>query len=322
MSERKLLNTTQMAQFVARGFLRFDGVVPAELNQAFLDDIGQASDPGRKSVRESGRKSGSKNDPPNLQELYRQIMTSSSIPVVAAGTALGKTYPAASPLGRILALPVLSGAIRSLVGEHCVFDHHFLHIAFPRSLQGKPPRSQNTHQDSTIDPRRAFDIQILYFPHAVTATMGGTRFIPGTHLRIVSEAAIARYQNMLGQQHVVCPSGTVLILHHGLWHGGGANRSKRLRYMFKIRLCPSAPQVRLWDTGDLEDEPAQRPIFWLDGPRDPASVATILTTPEPWQEADTGRLEYLNRIRLWRYLIDDESFDADYWLTRVENEPV
>ena len=31
-------------------------------------------------------------------------------------------------------------------------------------------------------------------------------------------------------------------------------------------------------------------------------------------------LEYLNRIRLWRYLLGDDSFDADYWLTRVENE--
>ena len=48
---------------------------------------------------------------------------------------------------------------------------------------------------------------------------------------------------------------------------------------------------------------------------------TILTTPEPWFEADTGRLEFLNRIRLWRYLLGDERFDADYWLTRIENEP-
>jgi hypothetical protein len=42
-------------------------------------------------------------------------------------------------------------------------------------------------------------------------------------------------------------------------------------------------------------------------------------TPEPWFEQDTGRLEFLNRIRLWRYLTDDPTYDADYWLTRVEN---
>ena len=45
---------------------------------------------------------------------------------------------------------------------------------------------------------------------------------------------------------------------------------------------------------------------------------TILTTPEPWFEQDTSRLEYVNRIKLWRYLTDDPSYDADYWLTRLE----
>jgi len=45
-----------------------------------------------------------------------------------------------------------------------------------------------------------------------------------------------------------------------------------------------------------------------------------LTRLEPWFELDTGRLEILNRIRLWRYLLGDESIDVDYWLTRLEND--
>jgi len=161
----------------------------------------------------------------------------------------------------------------------------------------------------------------MYFPHQVTADMGGTRFLPGSHLRVVSEAAIARYQNVRGQQHVVCDAGTVLIMHHGIWHGGGMNRSDRLRYMFKIRLCPAERQERLWDTRDLRDQPrTQRPIFWTLSRGEDDGIATILTRPEPWFEHDTGRLEYLNRIRLWRYLTGDEDFDADFWLTRLENE--
>ena len=43
--------------------------------------------------------------------------------------------------------------------------------------------------------------------------------------------------------------------------------------------------------------------------------------PEKWFEADTGRLELLNRIRFWRYLLGENSVDVDYWLTRIENEP-
>jgi hypothetical protein len=43
--------------------------------------------------------------------------------------------------------------------------------------------------------------------------------------------------------------------------------------------------------------------------------------PEPWYEADTGRLELLERARLWRHMIGSPDADVDYWLTRVENEP-
>ena len=304
MSDNFRLSTRQMAHFAAQGYLRMDAVVPEELNQAFLEEIGHSE-----SV-------------PNVREHYGRIMNSSAIPVVPSGTPLAQAYPQGSALQRIVDLPAVTGAIESLVGDGCVVDHHFLHITFPPELTGKPLPAQHTHQDSTIDPRQAFDVQIMYFPHAVTREMGGTRFVPGTHLRIVSEASISRYQNILGQQHMVCPAGTLLFVHHGIWHGGGANRSDRLRYMFKIRLCPTKRQCRLWDTSDLDTRAPQRPTFWLGSQApDPNDVHTILTTPQPWHEADTGRLEYLNRIRFWRYLTGDDGFDADYWLTRVENEP-
>ena len=34
-----LLSSSQMAQFVARGFLRFDELIPKELNEAIMRDI-------------------------------------------------------------------------------------------------------------------------------------------------------------------------------------------------------------------------------------------------------------------------------------------
>jgi len=47
----------------------------------------------------------------------------------------------------------------------------------------------------------------------------------------------------------------------------------------------------------------------------------ILCTPEPWFEFDTDQLEFVNRIKLWRFLLGDDDFDAHYWLSRLENEP-
>ena len=305
MSNAELLSTLDMARFAGQGFLRLDAVVPEALNQQFLDDIGHVSE----------------NEIGSAIEHYGRIMSRSAIPVVGAGTPLTDAYPPDSALTRILELPKVAGAIESLVGGDCVLDHHFLHITFPPHLLEKPAPAQHNHQDSTVDPRQAFDVQIMYFPHAVTENMGGTRFIPGTHLRVVSETAIARYQNVLGQQRIVCPAGTLLFVHHGIWHGGGANRSDRMRYMFKMRLAPQRPQQRLWDTSDLDTQTPQRPIFWLGESVREDDVATHLTRNLPWHEQDTGRLEHLNAIRFWRYLTGDEKFDADHWLTRVENEP-
>jgi len=300
-----LLSSIDMAHFAARGFLRMDGIVPDDINQQFLADIGHVAESEISGVREH----------------YGKVMNSSAIPVVPAGTLLQETYPEGNALQRMLALPAVAGAIESLVGSAPVFDHHFLHMTFPPAFyEGVEQVSQHYHQDSTIDPRKAFDVQIMYFPHDVTEAMGGTRFLPGSHLRLVSEAAIGRYQNIRGQQHMVCKAGTLLFMHMGIWHGGGLNLSDQMRYMFKIRICPKERQQRLWDDTDLpNDHFEQRPIFWTgSAERDP--VHTLLTTPEPWFEQDTGRLEYLNRIRFWRYLLGDETFDADYWVTRVENE--
>ena len=302
-----------MATFVARGFLQFDGVVPETLNTQFLKDAGDF------------RPSRIEGSPPNKNTQFVDFMAASHIPEIPAGTYIDEAYPKETTLGRIFGLPKVRGLIESLVGTQSHFDHHFLHMTFPAehySDSSRPIRSQNTHQDSTIDARTAFDLQLFYFPHSVTSDMGGTRFIPGTHLRIVSESAIGRYQNILGQQHVVCPAGTIIAMHHGMWHGGGLNRSDQPRYMFKVRLAPTRQQCRLWDTTDLQDEDfKQRPIFFKKNKSNPNDVSSILVEPEPWFEQDTGRIEYINRIRLWRFLLGDETFDADYWVTRIENEP-
>ncbi|HKI74625.1 MAG TPA: phytanoyl-CoA dioxygenase family protein [Pseudomonadales bacterium] len=308
MTEAVLLDSMQMAGFVANGFLRLDAVVPQEINQRFLADIGHVDE----------------SEIPGIREYYREIMNASAIPVVRAGTPLWEAYPEDNALRNMLEVPAVAGAIQSLVGKSPVLDHHFLHVTFPKRYYravGQEPVSQHTHQDSTIDPRQAFDVQIMYFPHEVTADMGGTRFVPGSHLRVVSNSSIGRYQNIRGQQHVVCEAGTVLFMHMGIWHGGGLNQSDRLRYMFKIRMCPTERQRRLWDTRDLPNDMAQqRAIFWTDPQDRGDSLANTLMRYQPWYESDTGRLELMNRIRMWRYLLDDDDMDVDYWLTRVENE--
>jgi len=292
------LNDAQMAHFVARGFLELEAVVPDAINLALMQELTPLDDESPSQLR-------------------RRLIASGTVPAIAPGTPLADAYTEGSAIARMVQVPEVAGAIASLVGERCVLDHHYLHSTTPGGT------AQHTHADSTIDIRRTFDIQLFYFPHDTLETMGGTRYVPGTHLRIINEMAIARYQNLAGQRRIVCPAGTVVLFHHGLWHGAGANRSTRLRQVLKLRLCPTEPQRRLWNLGDAATRTrAAPPIFWTDPDADRDAVHRILMTPEPWFEQDTGRLEYLNRIRLWRHLLGDEHVDVDYWMTRIENERV
>ncbi|WP_459185748.1 phytanoyl-CoA dioxygenase family protein [Streptomyces sp.] len=264
-TSKQPLTSVQMARFVAQGYLRMDAVVPPEMNESAIDVL------------------------------------SAGIPAVPYGTPVDEAYPEGSFARRLIELPPVAGALEGLVGPGPTVDHHFVHIREPHEGNAQP-----LHGDAIIDVRPdAFDVQLMYYPQEVTAEMGGTLSVPGSHLRRTNESDTGRYQNLRGQTRLTCPAGTVVILHHGLWHGGRRNDSDIPRYMFKIRLNPTVPQVRLWDTADLADP----------------AVAAELGTVFPWYEPATGRLEVHNRVRLWRALTGDDSFDIEYWVTRVTNRP-
>ena len=274
-----LLNSKQMAEFVARGFLRFDELVPSEINSRVMRDIDNDAIIGS-----------------------------------PAGTPLSQCYQGTS-IREMLDLPQIQGLIQSLVGEDPLFDHDAIHVREPN--EGK---AQGLHADSIIDLRRHFDIQIMYFPHDVPLKMGGTLLLPGSHFRKVNEADIAAYQNMRGQIPMECKAGSILALHHGIWHCGRQNQTDRRRYMFKLRLNPAVRQLRLWNTDDLDEGYRDHQEIFI-GRRGRGNVQDILSQREPWFEEASGRLEIVNRIKLWRFLTGDESFDVHYWLTRLENLP-
>jgi Phytanoyl-CoA dioxygenase (PhyH) len=276
-SDVPLLNSTQMAQFTAKGFLRFDAVVPAEVNALCIEEM-VAEVAARRDGVPSALGTGN-----------------------AAGIPLARCFLEADGIRSVLDLPLVRGLIASLAGPDPIYDHHAVHVRNP----GEP--AQELHADAIIDTRLRFDIQLMYYPHDVDADMGGTLIVPGSHLRRVNEHDISRYQNLLGQLNFFGPAGTIMVLHHGIWHCGRRNKQSAPRYMFKLRLNPAGEQVRCWDTSDLAD----------DGVRH--QVLEVLRTREPWYEASTGRLDLVNRAALWRYLSGRADFDLDYWFGRLAN---
>ena len=260
------LTGNQMAQFVNNGFVRLDEVIPLDICQEVKDLFD--------------------GDDLKLHEPKDNTLESK--------------YPKENPLYKLIHVPKVKGMITSLVGANPLFDHHAIHRKQPGSIN-----AQVLHQDAEIDIREnAFDIQLSFFIHDVPKEMGGTRFLPGSHLRKVHETQIGRYQHVKGMIQVECKAGTVVAWHHNLWHGAQPNHTDQMRYMFKLRLNPTVTQQLLWnDEKDNEQE-----------------MRAIMFAGQPWYGQEE-RIEMFSRIRMWRHLSKNPKFDHSKWYHRVENIP-
>lgn len=288
------LTTDEMARFVADGFLRFEAFVPQEINETVIDDLRAL-------------------EGPKLKQFLGQTPEVETLPRPDSSTPLSRCYPRPSVLGEYLRLPQIQGVIKSLVGPDPLYDHDFVH-----HLPAHGEYRQHLHVDAVVDSADpGFDIQLFYFPHAIGAGEGGTRFVPGSHLRRTRAEGVSRYQHLLGEQQYHGPAGTVLVFHHGLWHAGQPNPSARDRWMYKIRLNPAGSQVRRWNTEDfaaLQNGPADH-VFATTRPD---TVAARLRRMHPWQQGHEARYELMQRTLLWRHLSGDPAFDVDYYFTRLE----
>ena len=296
------LTTREMADFVLNGYLRFDSLIPEDINQRAIDELGNLY----------GVKIGQIARSMGMKGKFGQA-PSESVEHPESLTPLSQCYPSPSVIGEMLRLPAVQGIIESLVGSDPLFDHDFVHY-----IPANNPKGQHLHVDAVIDNSHpSFDIQLFYYPTDVAPGAGGTRFVPGTHLRRTRAEGVARYQHLLGEEQYSGSAGTVLIFHQGLWHAGQPNPSDQERWMYKIRLNPQVPQVRLWNLEDfdaLHNDPRDHTFahMRLD------SVAQVLRTMHPWQQGHELRYEQMERARLWRYLSGDPSFDVDYYHTRME----
>lgn len=197
-----------------------------------------------------------------------------------------------SHIRRVIELPQVRGIIQSLVGLQPGYDHSHQHVVGPRNL-----KSQDWHADSIIDTRPyAFDIQLFYFSHDAPAEMGPTLILPGSHLRKVNTFSTARYKNIIGQKQLACKAGTLVVMHQGIWHCAQPNHTDQTRYVFKLRLRPGQEQ---------------RGLFRTEGSDSQAVGRIIYSGYQPWQ-GNEGRLDHMQRARLWRYVAGDDSIDFSF----------
>ncbi|HEX2912152.1 MAG TPA: phytanoyl-CoA dioxygenase family protein [Chloroflexia bacterium] len=201
-------------------------------------------------------------------------------------------WRASDNIRAVFDLPQVKGLIEGLVGRNPVYDHSFLHLVKANHLQ-----AQNWHADSVIDTRPfAFDIQAFYFAHDTPREMGPTLVLPGSHLRKANTESIGRYKNIVGQRQLAAKAGTIVFMHHGIWHCAQPNYTDQTRYVFKLRLRPGEEQ---------------RDLFNLEGYTNPEVVDLITQGYQAWQ-GNEARLEHVQRAKLWRYVTGDDSVDVSF----------
>lgn len=100
VDKQHLLNSKQMAQFVADGLLRFDELVPDELNRAACAEM------------EAGVLRGKAGVP--MDELWQDLA-----------------------IGQVIRLPAIQGMIDSLVGPGPLYDHHAVHTVNANQEHGQ-----------------------------------------------------------------------------------------------------------------------------------------------------------------------------------------
>jgi hypothetical protein len=147
--------------------------------------------------------------------------------------------------------PAVRGALISLLGQNYAMNsHRHCHMNKPGT------RSQDWHQDGTNQRHHHVRTVLgMYYPQDVSADMGPTVVLPGTHFRNAPTDRMASYANFREQVVFNVPAGTVAITHYDIWHAASANTSQKMRYMCKF----------LFDRTDQPTQPS-----WN---HDPASAA-------------------------------------------------
>ena len=139
------LTTLEVAQFVADGFLRFDALVPDDINHRIVAELGQLA-------------------ATKIPLALAQPSEEGAIARPESGTPLSECYSEGSVVGELLRLPAIQGLIASLVGTDPLYDHDFVHILGPHS-----DYEQYLHVDAILDSADpGFDIQLFYFPEEST----------------------------------------------------------------------------------------------------------------------------------------------------------
>lgn len=220
-SQPVLLNDDQMKSFLLNGFLVLKPQLPEAFHK-FIFNAMEANPPAEKS-----------------------------------GNNCLPTLPA---LNQVFDDPVVSGALSSLLGPSFgMHPHRAVHLSRPGKNQQQWHRDTFWGYKLPIRYPHPTMVMAMYYPQETTLKMGPTGIKPGTQYFTIDPK---RYQGSLpnhfvsdssSDKSVICPAGSVCIIHYDLIHKGTANTSTQNRYMFKFQFYRNEfPQKPSWNCSEVK----------------------------------------------------------------------
>ncbi len=190
----------------------------------------------------------------------------------------------APTLDKVFNHPVVHGAAFSLLGPDYFVFHRYCHAVRPGDGR------VGWHQDDVnVRHYQLRRLMFLYYPQDVTADMGPTYVVPGTHLYNCCTDRMQTYGNIRGQVALTVKAGSVVITHYDIWHTASPNRSDRRRYMVKYYV-------------DRTHEPIEPNWDHQPDGAIPLAMNRMHNERMAWTRSDFYKERHL-RWRVWSYLL-------------------
>ena len=127
--------------------------------------------------------------------------------------------------------PELLALMRALLGEDC----HGLGKLF-QAYMPHAGHKQSWHTDSDPDDLPFQLLTCLIYFQDQTATLGYTRFVPGTH-RVPITKRFDSHADLPRQVSQLVPAGTLCCFVSTVWHSATENLSDQPRVVYGLRFC-------------------------------------------------------------------------------------
>ena len=126
--------------------------------------------------------------------------------------------------------PEIVGLAEAVLGPTCILHSFESRSALPGGGR------QSLHRDMPWVPDTPLSVNVVWMLDDFTEESGATRVVPGSHRRPDGPERDRIYPD---EVLALAPAGTLLAFSSHTWHGGGPNRTERLRRAFHVHYCRS-----------------------------------------------------------------------------------